>query len=214
MNPMKRWKRLALLGLLVAIQAIYFPLNRTLYGGLMLKSPLDVYIPLWSIWVVPYTLCWPWWFACAFWAVWKMESQMYRSLFVAMLVVMVTGIAFFAFWPTYVQRPALVGHDWPTEWLRLIYTADRAYNAFPSGHIYLTTLFALYWSRWYPRQRWLWATIVVVVALSTVFTGQHYLADVAGGAVLAWGGYQLGTWWEQRWGALGFRRQVPPLVSD
>ena len=94
--------------------------------------------------------------------------------------------------PTYVIRPALSETDWATQLLNWIYTNDYMYNAFHSGHVYITTLIALFWSRWFPRWRWLWASTVVVVALATLFTGQHYLPDPVGGLLLAWLGYHIG----------------------
>ncbi len=75
--------------------------------------------------------------------------------------------------------------------LRWVYSNDKAYNAFPSGHVYFTTLIALFWARWYPRWRWVWAGSVVVVGLATLFTHQHYLLDPVGGLTLAWIGYRL-----------------------
>jgi membrane-associated phospholipid phosphatase len=66
------------------------------------------------------------------------------------------------------------------------------YNAFPSGHVYITTLIALFWSRWFPQWRWFWGATVIVICLATLFTGQHYLPDPIGGLILAWVGYQIG----------------------
>mgnify|MGYP000913137403 FL=1 len=48
-------------------------------------------------------------------------------------------------------------------------------------------------ARWYPKTRWVWAGVVAVVVLSTLFTHQHNLPDPLGGAALAWGAYRLGT---------------------
>jgi membrane-associated phospholipid phosphatase len=69
------------------------------------------------------------------------------------------------------------------------------YDAFPSGHIYITTLLALFFSHWYPRQKLAWILILVIVSLSTLFTGQHYILDVLGGYAVAFSGYRFGLWW-------------------
>jgi len=42
---MNKLKRLIWCALLFGIQALYFPLNRFLQGGLELKIPLDQYMP-------------------------------------------------------------------------------------------------------------------------------------------------------------------------
>jgi membrane-associated phospholipid phosphatase len=36
--------------------------------------------------------------------------------------------------------------------------------------------------------------MVLIVALSTLFTRQHYLADPLGGLAIAWIGYRLGMY--------------------
>jgi membrane-associated phospholipid phosphatase len=53
----------------------------------------------------------------------------------------------------------------------------------------------LFYARWYPRLRLLWLGILIVVGLSTLFTGQHYILDVIGGIFLGWVGYRFGLWW-------------------
>jgi len=65
----------------------------------------------------------------------------------------------------------------------------------PSGHVYITTLLALSFSRWHPRYKILWAVVVVIVSLSTLFTAQHYILDVVGGYIVALAGYHFGLWW-------------------
>jgi membrane-associated phospholipid phosphatase len=61
---------------------------------------------------------------------------------------------------------------------------------------------------WYPRYRWLWIAIVVLVLLSTLFTHQHYLPDLGGGLILAKNSLRFGEWWMQK------RLQPPARVRD
>jgi len=187
-------QRFGLYILVFAIQSLYMPLNHGLQEGTIFDTRWDAYIPLWPVWIAPYALCWPLWLAGYGWAALRMEAKLYRSLIVASLLATVTAISTFALFPTYVVRPVLVGHDWATEGLRMLYAMDGAFNAFPSGHVYLTTIMALFWSRWHPRWRWAWLGFALIVALSTLFTGQHYIPDVIGGALLAWVGYRVGLW--------------------
>ena len=105
------------------------------------------------------------------------------------------GVSTFIFFPTYVQAAAPEGNDIFTSFLRYIHEDWGRYDAFPSGHVYITTLLALFFSRWYPRQKFIWIVTLVIVSLSTLFTGQHYLLDVAGGYVAALAGYYFGLWW-------------------
>ena len=189
---MSSLKRLIWCALLFGIQSLYFPLNRFLKGGIEFKTPLDDYIPLWSLWVVPYVIIYIWWIAAFLWAAWKMDERSYEAFFTAAAFVCVAGLMIFALFPTYVVRPPAAGTDWPTQLLNYIYANDHMYNAFPSGHVYVTTLIALFWSRWYPKWKWLWVSSMIVIALATLFTHQHYLPDPIGGLVLAWIGYRIG----------------------
>jgi membrane-associated phospholipid phosphatase len=191
---MNNFKRMIWCALLFAIQALYTPLNRFLEGGFEFKTPLDKHMPIWPIWVIPYSLICVWWVAAYIWAAWRMDDQLYEALFIASATVFVSGLTIFTLFPTYVIRPVLPAGDWSTQLLGWIYSHDYAYNAFPSGHVYITTLIALFWSRWFPRWRPLWTASVVMVILATLFTGQHYLPDPIGGLILAWFGYRVGLW--------------------
>ena len=191
---MNKLKRLIWCALLFGIQALYFPLNRFLEGGREFKTVLDDYVPLWPVWVLPYSLICIWWIAAYLWAAWRMEEHLYEAFFIASAFVSVAALTIFTVFPTYVIRPALSGTDWASQLLNWVYTNDYMYNAFPSGHVYITTLIALFWSLWFPKWRWPLAATVIVVTLATLFTGQHYLPDPIGGLALAWFGYRIGLW--------------------
>lgn len=191
-------RRLMWLLILFVVQFLYFPINRTIQGGVVLAIPWDDYFSLWPIWVLPYLLSLVWWTGCFIWAAWKMEDNLYRAFVISLVSVMLASYVVYILYPTYMVRPTLQGNDLWTQVLALLYANDRVNNAFPSGHTYNTVMIALYWSRWYPRQRWLWFTITIIVLLSTLYTRQHNLPDLLGGIVFAWLGYRLGLWWVMR----------------
>lgn len=191
---MNNLKRLIWCALLFGIQVLYFPLNRFLQGGMEFKTALDEYVPVWPIWVLPYGLVCVWWMVAYLWAAWRMEDRLYEAFFIASAFASVTALTIYTVFPTYVIRTTLSGADWPSQLLNWIYTNDYAYNAFPSGHVYITTLIALFWSRWFPAWRRALTTTVVLVILATLFTGQHYLPDPIGGLALAWFSYRIGMW--------------------
>jgi membrane-associated phospholipid phosphatase len=190
--------RLSWLIVLFIVQILYIPINRTMHGGIVLHTPLDAYVPFWPIWAVPYLLSIVWWVGSFIWAAWKMEDRVYRAFVAGALAVMLASYAVYILFPTYVQRPIVEGDTWPNTLVRLIYSNDRLHNAFPSGHTYTTMLIVFFWWGWRPRLRWLWATIAVVVILSTLFTAQHNLPDPIGGIVFAWLAYRFGLWWAAR----------------
>ncbi len=189
---MGRLVRLGLWALVLGVSLLYLPINRLAQGGVALRTPLDDLIPLWPVWAVPYLASVVWWLGASLWAALRMEDGLYRALVAAMLIVNLAGFAIYLLFPTYVERPALSGTDWATSLVRFIYSQDRVYNAFPSGHTYITVLIALFWWRWQPRLRWLWIGGTLLILLSTLFTRQHFLADLLGGIVLAVTGWWLG----------------------
>jgi len=191
---MNKLKRLIWCALLFGIQLMYFPLNRYLEGGFEFKTPLDDFIPLWPIWVIPYSLACVWWVIAYLWAARNMQGDLYEAFFIASAVMQVSALMVFTFLPTYIMRTALPSASWAAQLLNWVYTNDHAYNAFPSGHVYITTLIALFYSRWYPAWCWLWSSTVVIIFLATLFTGQHYLPDPLGGLALAWFSYRVGLW--------------------
>lgn len=206
---MPTWKRFILLILLFAAQSLYFPINRLMEGGVVFKTTLDPYIPLWEAWAVPYLLYLPFWICCFIWAAFKMEGRMFKRFFASALAATLIGISIFLLFPTYVERPILTGDGWATELLRYVYSNDDVYNAFPSGHVYLTTLICIFWIEWYPRRRLLWLAIVVSVLLSTLFTHQHYLPDLIGGLALAKNSIRFGDWLVQkRYPILSLKYQI------
>lgn len=187
-------KRVFFVFLACCIQMIYIPTSHRITGGIEPKLAMDVF-PIWPFWVLPYVLCYVLWLSSIAWVILKVEDRFFRSFIAGCILTFAIGNITFIFFPTYVPAAILHGNDFFTSLLRMIHENWGRYDAFPSGHVYITTLLTLFFSRWYPRQRILWVSILVIVSLSTLFTGQHYILDVLGGYVVAFTGYQFGLWW-------------------
>ena len=187
-------KRILLIFLACCIQMIYVPTSNRITGGIEPKLSIDIF-PIWPIWVLPYVLCYILWFSSMAWIILKIEDRLFRSFIAACMLTFAIGTITFIFFPTYVRPASLEGTDVFTFLLRVIHENWGRYDAFPSGHVYITTLLSLFFSRWYPRWKWLWILILVIVSLSTLFTGQHYVLDVLGGYFVALVGYHFGLWW-------------------
>lgn len=186
-------KRIVLLLIALSIQLIYIPTSSQTSGGIEPRLPIDVF-PIWPIWVVPYVLCYPLWIAGGVWAVLKLEDRWYKAFATAAIVTFSIGALTFLLFPTYVPEATLVGSDIFTSHLRSIHETWGRYAALPSGHIYITTLLALFLNRTYPRFRWAWFLVVAIVSLSTLFTAQHYILDVIAGYLATLAGYHAGLW--------------------
>ncbi len=199
-QSLSRGQRFLLVLLIFCIQLIYIPTSDRTTGGFEPKLPIDIF-PIWSIWVLPYVLCYVLWLSSFLWALFKMDDQLFRSFVIGFIFTCTVSVLIFIFFPTYVSPFTIMGTDLFSSLLRTIHADWGRYDAFPSGHIYITTLLALFYSRWYPHSKFWWTLIVVIVSLSTLFTGQHYVADIFGGLLIAFAGYHVGLRWAGRFAA-------------
>lgn len=197
-------QRFLLILFVVLIQAIYIPTSSRVAGGIEPRLPIDIF-PVWAVWVLPYLLCYPLWIAGFAWALFKWEDQLFRSLMAAFLFTSTIASLIFIFFPTYVRADTFHANDIFTSLLNFVHHTSGRYDAFPSGHIYITTLLALFYKLKYPRARFYWILIPILVAFSTLFTHQHYIADLVGGLVVALLGYHFGLRWA---GFSSLRRSV------
>lgn len=119
------------------------------------------------------------------------EEQIRRTV-LAYLMVWITAYVFFVVYPTRAPRgDDVVGEGFGVWGLRFLYGADPPYNCFPSLHVAHSFVSAL---TCYRVHRGLGVTALMcasLVALSTLFTKQHYVLDVIAGAGLAWLAYLI-----------------------
>jgi len=161
-------------------------------GGATLNTVLDRYVPFWPAWVIPYLLAVIWCGVFISWAFMAMEDTLYVAFILGWICACLIGYGIFLIHPIYMVRPEVTGAGW-AEWLiRIIYAADRSTNVFPSQHMWDTVIITLFLSRWKPAwRRPLWG-FTLIVGLSVVFIGQHWIMDVIGGTLLGVIGYYLG----------------------
>jgi membrane-associated phospholipid phosphatase len=191
----ERVKRLIGLAALLGAMLLYLPINRAGRGGLALETALDRAIPLWPVWIVPYLGVFLALLILLIAVYLWMPYRMFQAFISANLIAFAVSYLIYLVFPTYTNRPAIAGGDPFSEAVRWLYSQDRAYNAFPSGHTYLTTIAWLFLWRWQPRLRVLTTALAALVLLSTLFTRQHNVADLVGGVALAalstWAGWKL-----------------------
>jgi membrane-associated phospholipid phosphatase len=151
---------------------------------LFLRSPIDQALPVVPLFVVPYDSLQP--FIYGSLVVFLLfRARIYQSAVLSMIVTFLVSYVFFAFLQTYVDRPVLTGDDLLTRMVRDVYAGDQPFNDFPSLHVSTSTIIAIHWWRMGRRLTWPLIVWAGLIAMSTVMVRQHYVADIAGGLVLA-----------------------------
>ena len=153
---------------------------------LFLRTPLDQAIPVVKIFVVPYVSLMPLTYLTLVLLL-VFRVRVYQSAAVAMIVTFLISYAFFFLLQTYVQRPVVGGDDALARLLRDVYSSDQPYNDFPSLHTSISTILAIHWMRVDRRIGWPAAFWAALIVMSTVLVHQHYLADIFGGLLIAFG---------------------------
>lgn len=104
----------------------------------------------------------------------------------AYLSVWLLSFAVFILYPTEAPRPDEVEGTGFAAWgLRFLYDADPAYNCFPSLHVAHSFVSAIACARVHRLLGRFAMLCAVLVAISTLFIKQHYVADVLVGSLLA-----------------------------
>jgi membrane-associated phospholipid phosphatase len=151
---------------------------------IFLKTPLDDFLPVVPLFVIPYISLEPFIYLTLVFLL-LFRTRLFQSAALSMITVWLISYAFYFFLQSYVARPALSGGDLFTRLILRVYSSDNPYNDFPSLHTSLSTILAIHLRKADKRIGFAvaaWATLIVP---STVFIKQHYAADLAGGLVLA-----------------------------
>ncbi len=188
MNPtiVKELKRFALfLLVIVTWSAIYFSINAltALRDPAVFSGVLESHIPYIS------------WFVLFYFSTYLMGIMPYflvrdldkfkRVVFGALIIIFISGVIFLIY-PVTHPRDFVVGNGFLSSWMHLLHQVDQPYNCFPSMHISMAGLAALFCAQGgsFVRKAF-FAVWMLFIVLSTLFIKQHYLADVISGAVLA-----------------------------
>lgn len=114
------------------------------------------------------------------------QQELVRRVVWMYLTTWLIAFAVFLLYPTAAPAHAkLTGDDFTDVLLRGLYGSDVPYNCFPSLHVAQCYLAARCCHKVHRRTglvSYVWATLV---ALSTLYTKQHYAADVLAGTALA-----------------------------
>lgn len=165
----------------------------TLLAGRELYAPelfLDRLVPLRPSWALIYGALYLFLILLPVVAV-RQEEHIRRTV-AAYLTVWITAYVCFLLLPTRAPRPAEVPGGGFGAWsLGLLYAADPPYNCFPSLHVAHSFVSALTCHRLHRGLGRATLAAASLVALSTLYTKQHYALDVLAGILLAYGAHAL-----------------------
>ncbi len=178
--------------LLVALVPFYifipelFPAHTRYFPALA----LDRALPLLPSWALVYGALYLFLIVSPVLAV-RDEEHIRRTVY-AYLFVWIIAYAVFILYPTEAPRPArVVGEGFAVWGLYMLYSSDPPYNCFPSLHVAHSFVSALTVFRLH-RKLGIGAILAAtLVALSTLFTKQHYVLDAMAGVLLAFVAYVI-----------------------
>lgn len=120
------------------------------------------------------------------------QEEHIRRMFWAYLAVWLFAYAVFLAYPTAAPRPArVVGEGFAVWGLRALYGADPPFNCFPSLHVAHSFISAMTCHQVHRGVGVAAAVAALLVAVSTLFTKQHYVLDVIAGILLAGAAYWI-----------------------
>jgi membrane-associated phospholipid phosphatase len=177
---------------LVSLMPLYFVIG-DLTRGRPTYTPdiaLDLAVPLQPAWMFVYGSLYV--FAMLLPLLVVRQRELFRRAMQAYLTVMMVSYVGFLLFPTTAPRPDQVPGDGFSAWsLRLAYALDPPHGCFPSLHVaysFVSAMTCFRVHRGVGAGAALWAALI---AVSTLYTKQHYAADVVAGALAACIAYVL-----------------------
>lgn len=150
-----------------------------------LKTPWENLVPTIPIFLVPYLLATVSFLVAPIFFYVKLGWIKTKAYLITQTIATTIAYAFYWLYPTSVVRETLTGQGFWWNILRILHATDRPSAAFPSGHVYHTTVIAYFCWVYFPASRPFVAVILPLVVVSTVLLKQHYLPDIAGGLATA-----------------------------
>jgi len=214
-NTIRNVKPLYLMLSIPMLNIIYGLLNNTDRGVYSMVTDLDLHTPFLKIFVIPYIIWYFFIFGTLVFFCFKDKKLYYRTLTAVNLGLLACYGIYFIF-QTHVPRPELVGHDFLTKLVALVYSNDQPYNAFPSIHVLMSFLMIKGINK-YQGKNYLNMSIVylnvILIILSTLFIKQHVILDVFAAIVLGSLIFDLVFYAniEELWARLKLRLKTPSL---
>lgn len=199
---------------LVSLVPVYLAIAGRAEGGAVYAPELavDRLFPLSPTWALVYGALYAFLIVLPVFVV--QQQEMIRRTVLAYITVWTVSYICFLLYPTVAPRPDKVMGDGFAVWgLRFLYDADPPYNCFPSIHVAHSFVSALACYRVNRTLGLVTLSCASLVAISTLFTKQHYVADVIAGILLALAAYAIFLRACSRASVPELHRRVAPVLA-
>jgi membrane-associated phospholipid phosphatase len=171
--------------LIVGVYQFYFWCQRHPFAKPReLRLPIDDRIPYQPHWVWVYSFLY---YPVILYVNWILESPgHFTHVAASYLLLLIMQMAFFILFPVVTPaswRSPVRRRTLSERFLTFVQRFDAASNSFPSMHVSVAMLTALHLSS--GLGAWVFA-FPLLIALSCLFTKQHYVVDLPAGAALGW----------------------------
>jgi membrane-associated phospholipid phosphatase len=200
--------------LLVSLVPVYLIIADRARGSI-LHAPalaLDRLIPLAPTWALVYGTFYAFLIVLPVFVL--QQQELIRRTVWSYLTVWTVAYICFLLYPTVAPRPSTVAGTGFVVWgLRFLYGADPPYNCFPSIHVAHSFVSALACYRVHRTLGVVAISCASLVAVSTLFTKQHYVADVIAGILLALAAYAVFLRGDSRATVPELDRRLAPFLA-
>lgn len=200
--------------LLVSLVPLYLVIaGRARVGAVHAPAlPLDRLLPLAPTWALVYGALYA--FLIVLPVVVVQRAELIRRTVWAYLTVWTVAYICFLLYPTVAPRPdTVMGKGFAVWGLRFLYDADPPYNCFPSLHVAHSFVSALASYRVHRTLGFVAISCASLVAISTLFTKQHYVADIVAGTLLALAAYAVFLRGDSRASVPELHRRLAPRLA-
>lgn len=167
----------------------YFIVKKFIGSYHLITSPLDDKIPLIPLFIIFYSIWYPYLFV-VYYFIYKKDKDKFKRLINKSIICILIADLCFIIYPTMVSRPPINSYNSLISlMLYITYTTDIPVNCFPSLHCIFAFL-VMYAVTFDKNMNKLFRIIVGIISplivLSTLFVKQHALVDVLGAIIISW----------------------------
>jgi len=177
----------SLMLLIIPLNLSYLLLNTSTRGVHSLVTTIDNSIPFQKVFILPYVGWYAFIFIIMAYLCYK-DRKTYFITITAYFLGLIASYMTFYFFQTTVPRPEVIGSDYLSKMVQIIYRADKPYNCFPSIHVLTCFLMikAIMASSIKNKINMVivWSNSILII-ISTLFIKQHVILDVVSGIVYA-----------------------------